>query len=73
MVGAGSSVGKAYLGLSYGEDLVGGNGVKIRGSVGEIAVQGALYVLPKAPSPIEVTNFDWVAWRVGVVTLMETC
>ena len=42
------------------------NRVKRRGSVGEIAARQAFYVLPKAPSPIEVTRFDWVAWRVGV-------
>ena len=52
---------------------MGGSGVKRRGSVGVIAVWGALYVLPKAPSPLEATRFDWVAWRVGVEIFMETC
>ena len=52
---------------------MGGNGVKRRGSVGVIAVWGALYMLPKAPSPLEVNRFDWVTWRVGVETFMETC
>ena len=52
---------------------MGGNGVKRRGAVGAIAVREALSLLPKAPSPLEATRFDWVAWRVGVETLMETC
>ena len=47
---------------------MGGNGVNRRGSVGAIAVQQVLYVMPKAPSPLGVTRFDWVAWRVGVET-----
>ena len=52
---------------------MGGKGVKRRVAYGKISVQGVLSVLPKAPSPLEVTRFDWVAWRVGVETLMETC
>ena len=52
---------------------MGGNGFKRRGEVCEIAMQEALSVLPKAPSPLEVTRFDWVAWRVGVENLMKTC
>ena len=52
---------------------MGGNGVKRRGSVGAISVREALYVLPKEPSPLEVTRFDCITWRVGVETLMETC
>ena len=38
-----------------------------------IAARQALFVLPKAPSPLEVNRFDWVAWRVGVEFFMETC
>ena len=49
------------------------NGVKRRGSVGAIAVREAFYVMPKSPSLLEVTRFDWVAWRVGVEIFMETC
>ena len=52
---------------------MGGNGIKRRGSVGTIAVQEDLSMLQKAPSPLEVTLFDLVAWRVGVETLIETC
>ena len=52
------------------EDLVGGNGVKRRRSFGAIAFQEALPVMPKSPSPLEVTRFDWFTWRVGVETLM---
>ena len=52
---------------------MGGNGFNIIGAVCAIAVREALSVLPKAPSPLEVTRFDWVVWRVGVETLMETC
>ena len=47
--------------------------VKIRGAVDAILVQQALSVMPKAPSPLEVTGFDGVVWRVGVVTFMEAC
>ena len=52
---------------------MGGNGVKRRGPVGVITVRGALSVLPKSPPPLKVTRFNWVAYRVGVETLMETC
>ena len=52
---------------------MGGNGVKRRGAVGAIVVWQDLYVLLKASSPLEVTGFDGVVWRVGVVTLMEAC
>ena len=52
---------------------MGVNGVKRRGSFGAIAVREAFYVLPKSPSLLEVTRFDWVAWRVGVEIFMETC
>ena len=45
-----------------------GNRFKRRGSVGAIAFRKALSVLPNAPSPLEVNNFDWVAGRVGVET-----
>ena len=48
MVGAGASVGKASVGWSSGEDLMGGNGVKRRVEVGAIAVLEALSVLTKA-------------------------
>ena len=47
---------------------MGGNGVTRRGAFGAIAVRKDLSVLPKAPSPLEVTRFDWVVWRVGVET-----
>ena len=53
--------------------MVGGNRVKRRGAVGEIAVREALYVLPKAPYPLEATRLDWFTWRVGVETLMDSC
>ena len=49
------------------------NGVNRRGSFGVIAVRQALSVLPKAPSPLEVTVFDGFVWRVGIETLMEAC
>ena len=53
---------------------MGGNGVKRIVEVGTIAVQQDLSMLTKAPSPIEVTIFDWVVWRVGVKTLrMRSC
>ena len=68
VIGAGASVGRASIGWNYGEEVVGANGVKRRGSVGAIEVRQALYVLPKAPSPIEVTGFERIVWRVGVET-----
>ena len=73
VVGARDSVGKESVGWSYWEDLVGGNGVNRRGAVGAIAVREALYILQKSLSPLEVTRFDWVTWRVGAETLIETC
>ena len=68
MVGAGASTGNVYVGWSSMEDLVGGNRVKRILAVGAIAVQQALFVLTKVPSPLEVKRFDWVMWRVGVET-----
>ena len=47
---------------------MGGDGFKIIGAFGVIAVRQALSVLSKSPSPLEVTRFDWVVWRVGVET-----
>ena len=32
-----------------------------------------MYILTKASSPLEVTRFEWFAWRIGVETFMETC
>ena len=52
---------------------MGGNGVKRRVAVGAIAVREALSVMPKEPSPLEVTWFHWVVWRVGAENLMGTC
>ena len=52
---------------------MGWDGVKRIGAFGVIAVRQALSVLPKAPSPLEVTVFDGFVWRVGVETLMEAC
>ena len=52
---------------------MGRNGVNRRGAVGAIAVREALYILQKSLSPLEVTRFDWVTWRVGAETLIETC
>ena len=71
--GVGNSVGKASVGWSSGEEVVGGKGVKIRGAVGAIAVRKNLSVLLKSPSPLDVTGFDEVVWRVGIKTLMEAC
>ena len=44
-----ASVGKASVGWSYGREVVGGNGVKVRGAVGARAVRQALSVMRKAP------------------------
>ena len=52
---------------------MGGNRVNIILAVGVIALREAFSVLPKSPSLLEVTRFYWVAWRVGVETLMDTC
>ena len=50
------------------------NGVKRRGAVGEIASRKALSVLPKAPSPLEVTCSDLVVWKFGDETWrMRSC
>ena len=74
VVGAGASTGNVYVGWSSVEDLVGGNRVKRILAVGAIAVQQALFVLTKVPSPLEVKRFDWVMWRVGVETwIMRSC
>ena len=51
--------------------MVGGV-IKRRGAVGAIVVWQALSVIPKAPSPLEVTRFEWVTYRVDVKTLIET-
>ena len=44
--------------------MVGGNRFKRRKAFGAIMVQEALSVL---------NRFDWLAWRVGVETFMESC
>ena len=53
--------------------MAGGNRDNRRGSVGMIAVRQEFSVLPKAPSPLKVTGFYGVVWRVGVETLMGAC
>ena len=61
-------MGKTYVGCTSGEDWLGVNGVNRRGAVGVIAMRQALSILPKSPSPLEVTRSDWVVWRFGIET-----